>query len=59
MVQADDWIYPTCLQEMVALAETDPEIAIVAAIGSADDFVFDRGLLCTGPDNDEDRRRWP
>jgi glycosyltransferase involved in cell wall biosynthesis len=51
MVQADDWIYPNCLQEMVALAETDPGIAIVGAYRLANDFVFDRGLHCAGPDN--------
>jgi glycosyltransferase involved in cell wall biosynthesis len=31
MVQADDWIYPTCLQEMVACAETDPAIDVVGS----------------------------
>lgn len=51
MVQADDWIYPNCLQEMVAVAETDPEIAIVGAYRIADDFVFDHGLVCSGPGN--------
>ncbi len=50
MVQADDWIYPACVQEMVALAETDPEIAIVGAYQLANDFVFDHGLVCSGPD---------
>lgn len=50
MVQADDWIYPTCLREMVALAESDPEVAIVGAYRLATDFVFDHGLVCTGPD---------
>ena len=50
MVQADDWIYPACLQEMVALAETDPEIAIVGAYRRASDFVFDHGLDYSGPD---------
>ena len=51
MVQADDWIYPDCLQEMVALAETDPEIAIVGAYRLRNDFVFDHGLVCSGPDS--------
>jgi glycosyltransferase involved in cell wall biosynthesis len=50
IVQADDWIYPACLQEMVALAETDPQIAIVGAYRLANDFVFDHGLVCSGPD---------
>jgi glycosyltransferase involved in cell wall biosynthesis len=51
MVQADDWIYPTCLQEMVALAETDSEIAIVNAYRIGSDFVYDHGLVCLGPDH--------
>jgi len=31
MVQADDWIYPDCLDLMVALAETDPTIGMVSS----------------------------
>jgi glycosyltransferase involved in cell wall biosynthesis len=31
MVQADDWIYPRCLSEMVALAERHPAVAIVGS----------------------------
>jgi glycosyltransferase involved in cell wall biosynthesis len=31
MVQADDWIYPQCLEEMVALADTDDSIGIVSS----------------------------
>jgi glycosyltransferase involved in cell wall biosynthesis len=31
MVQADDWIYPNCLQEMVACAESDPGIDVVGS----------------------------
>lgn len=31
VVQADDWIFPQCLQEMVALAETDDKVAIVGS----------------------------
>jgi glycosyltransferase involved in cell wall biosynthesis len=50
LVQADDWIYPTCLEEMVGLALTDPEIALVGAYRLASDFVLDAGLRCTGPD---------
>ena len=41
MVLADDWIYPNCLEEMVALAETDPEIAIVGAYRAAEERVVD------------------
>jgi glycosyltransferase involved in cell wall biosynthesis len=31
MVQADDWIYPECLERMVAVAESDPCIGIVSS----------------------------
>lgn len=31
VVSADDWIYPECLQKMVALAEAHPAIGIVGA----------------------------
>ncbi len=50
MVLADDWIYPDCLQQMVALAETDPEIAIVGAYRLSGDRVANRGLDCKGPE---------
>jgi glycosyltransferase involved in cell wall biosynthesis len=49
MVFADDWIYPNCLEEMVALAETDPEIAIVGAYRTDGDRVVGPGLNCAGP----------
>jgi hypothetical protein len=31
MVHADDWIYPECLSEMVAVAERNPSVGIVSA----------------------------
>ncbi len=31
LVQADDWIMPECVQRMVELAETDPEIGVVTS----------------------------
>lgn len=31
MVQADDWIYPECMAEMVAIAEADESIGMVGA----------------------------
>jgi glycosyltransferase involved in cell wall biosynthesis len=31
MVQADDWIFPECVQKMVAVAEAHPAVGIVAA----------------------------
>jgi len=49
VVQADDWIYPSCVEQMVTLAETDPDIAIVSSYRIGDGFVVDRGLVCEGP----------
>lgn len=31
MVQADDWIYPECLEKLVAVAESDPAIVITSS----------------------------
>jgi glycosyltransferase involved in cell wall biosynthesis len=31
MVQADDWIYPECIERMVAVAESDPSVGIVSS----------------------------
>lgn len=31
MVQADDWLYPECIELMVALAETNPSIGLVSS----------------------------
>lgn len=43
IVQADDWIYPECLAEMVALADTDDSIGIVSS------YRLDgRRVTCTG-----------
>ena len=33
IVHADDWIFPTCLAEMVQLAEAHPEVGMVGAYG--------------------------
>ena len=49
MVLADDGLFPTCLQDMVALAETDDAIAIVGAYGLAGRGIESAGLLCAGP----------
>jgi glycosyltransferase involved in cell wall biosynthesis len=43
MVFADDWIFPNCLEQMVAVAEQHPSIGIVGA------FVLEgTGVSCTG-----------
>jgi len=31
MVQADDWIFPRCLEEMVAVAEANPSVGVVSS----------------------------
>jgi glycosyltransferase involved in cell wall biosynthesis len=44
LVQADDWIYTTCLQEMLDLAEPNPRVAIVGCCFLAGDLVAGHGL---------------
>jgi glycosyltransferase involved in cell wall biosynthesis len=43
VVQADDWIYPECLERMIAVADSDPAIGIVAAYA-----LEGRRLICDG-----------
>ena len=43
IVQADDWIFPECLIEMVRLAESDPSIGILGAYR-----LDDRKINCDG-----------
>jgi glycosyltransferase involved in cell wall biosynthesis len=33
LVQADDWIYPECLERMVALGEDNPRVGLIGAYG--------------------------
>jgi glycosyltransferase involved in cell wall biosynthesis len=33
LVQADDWIYPECVEKMVTLAEANPRVGLVGAYG--------------------------
>jgi len=44
IVFADDWIFPPCLEEMVALAEEHPSVGIVGAYGLKDREVMWAGL---------------
>ena len=44
IVFGDDWIYPQCLEEMVALAEENPSVGIVGAYGLQEDEVMWAGL---------------
>jgi len=55
IVFADDWIFPACLEEMVALAEEHPSVGIVGAYGLKGREVMWAGLpypsrLVTGRD---------
>ncbi len=44
IVQADDWLYPECLAEMVELADSDPRIAIVGGLRFAGSAIKCLGL---------------
>jgi hypothetical protein len=44
IVHADDWIFPDCLERMVALAEKHPSVGIVGAYVLRDKEVFCDGL---------------
>lgn len=43
VVAADDWIFPECLEKMVALAEGNPSVVIVGAYG-----LFGTTVACAG-----------
>jgi glycosyltransferase involved in cell wall biosynthesis len=45
VVQADDWLYPECLKQMVAVAEAHPAVGVVSAFRLEGDFVLHDGLL--------------
>jgi glycosyltransferase involved in cell wall biosynthesis len=44
MVLADDWMFPECLERMVALMEKHPSVGIVGAFGLTGAFVLWSGL---------------
>jgi glycosyltransferase involved in cell wall biosynthesis len=44
MVQADDWVFARCLEEMVAAAEAHPTAAVVSAHNLAETQVWGAGL---------------
>jgi glycosyltransferase involved in cell wall biosynthesis len=44
IVQADDWLFPRCLEEMTALADTDPSIGIVSSYRLAGTQIKETGL---------------
>jgi glycosyltransferase involved in cell wall biosynthesis len=47
IVQADDWIYPECIERMVSLAERDRSIGIVSSYRFKGNHVLGEGLPCT------------
>jgi len=44
MVQADDWIYPECLEQLVVVAESDAKIAITSSYRLKGNRVLGEGL---------------
>jgi glycosyltransferase involved in cell wall biosynthesis len=44
MVLADDWLFPNCVTEMVALAEANPNVQLVSSYGLWEDSVGCGGL---------------
>ena len=44
LIFADDWLFPECLERMIALAEAHPSVGIVGSYGLQDAFVLWAGL---------------
>jgi glycosyltransferase involved in cell wall biosynthesis len=44
IVQADDWIFPECITEMVRAAEANPTVGVVASYWLRDTIVYGHGL---------------
>jgi glycosyltransferase involved in cell wall biosynthesis len=44
IVFSDDWIFPSCIEEMVAVAEEHPSVAVVGAYGLQDHEIVWSGL---------------
>jgi len=44
LVQADDWLYPDCLAQMVRLAEAHPTVGVVGAYALSNTRVYGDGL---------------
>lgn len=49
IVQADDWIFPNCLEEMVRVAESAPNVALVGSYTLIETRPSHRGLPYTCP----------
>ena len=50
MVQADDWIYPECIERMVEIGEAHPRVGIIAAYELEHRWVSIDGLPYPSPD---------
>jgi glycosyltransferase involved in cell wall biosynthesis len=48
MVQADDWIFPTCLEEMVRIAAENPTVGVVGSYSIYGDMVGHLGFPFSG-----------
>jgi len=46
IVQADDWMFPECLERMVTLAENNPNVGIVSAYRLRGTMLSNGGLPC-------------
>jgi len=44
VLQADDWMFPECLQRMVEVADADPEIGIVGGYTAVGTYLWCQGL---------------
>ena len=49
VVFGDDWIFPECLEKMVALAEAHPSVGLVGAYGLEGERIICAGLPYTSP----------
>jgi glycosyltransferase involved in cell wall biosynthesis len=51
IVQADDWIFPDCLTEMIAVAESDDNVGLISSFCLYGDFLGHKGgiSLSKGP----------
>ena len=50
VVEADNWLFPACLEEMVQVAEGDPRIAMVGAYQLEGTWIGCQGLECARRD---------
>ena len=44
VVQADDWIYPQCLEQMINVAEANPSVGVVGAYSISGKGIHNQGL---------------